>query len=34
MFLVVTLGGCSGRTQWSSLLDCSPTYTITTVAVP
>jgi len=34
MFLVVTLGGCSGRTRWSSSLDCSPTYTTTTVAVP
>ena len=34
MFLVVTLGGCSGRTRWSSSLDCSPTYTITTVDVP
>ena len=34
MFLVVILGGCSGRTRWSSSLDCSLTYTITTVAVP
>ena len=34
MFLVVTRGGCSGRTRWSSLLNCSPTYTTPTVAVP
>ena len=30
---VITLDGCS-RTQWSSLLDCSPTYTTVIVAVP
>ena len=34
MFLVVTLDRCSGRTQWNSSLNCSPTYTTTTVAVP
>ena len=27
MSLVITLGGCSRRTQWSSLLDWTPTYT-------
>ena len=26
--LVITLGGCSGRTRWSSLLDWATTYTI------
>ena len=31
---VITLGGCSRRTRWSSSLDCSPTYTTVTVAVP
>jgi len=31
---VITLDGCSRRTRWSSLLDCSPTYTTVTVAVP
>ena len=25
--------GCSGRTQWGSSLNCSPTYTTITVAV-
>ena len=34
MSLAITLGGYSRRTQWSSSLDCSPTYTTTTVAVP
>ena len=33
MFLAITLGGCSRRTQWSSLLDYCSTYTTTTVAV-
>ena len=33
MPLVVTLGGCSRRTQQSSSLDWSPTYTTFTVAV-
>ena len=27
MSLVITLDGCSGRTQWSSSLDWTPTYT-------
>ena len=31
MFLVVTLGECSGRTRWSSLLDCSLIYTTTKI---
>ena len=31
---VITLDGCSRKTRWSSLLDCSPTYTTVTVAVP
>ena len=31
--LVITLGGCSRRTQWSSLLDWTTTYTTFTVAV-
>ena len=33
MSLVITLGGCSRRTQWGSLLDWTTTYTILTVAV-
>ena len=32
--LVITLGGCSRRTQWSSSLDWTTTYTTVTVAVP
>ena len=31
---VITLDGCSRRTRWSSSLDCSPTYTTVTVAIP
>jgi len=31
--LVITLDGCSRRTQWSSLLDWTSTYTTFTVAV-
>jgi len=31
---VITLGGCSRRTQWSSSLDWTTTYTTFTVAVP
>jgi len=34
MSLAITLGRYSRRTQWSSSLDCSPTYTTATVAVP
>ena len=31
---VITLDGCLRRTRWSSSLDCSPTYTTITVAIP
>ena len=33
MFLVITLGRCSRRTQWGSSLDWTTTYTTFTVAV-